>query len=1490
MLRVGADIPLHSAQFPIEALLSHFEKLAAVESGAEFHLACRRHPQDRFLVLNDIQKRGLTGRVHYYPYFDRLASFPLKKDEYDLWIEPGAPLHALSPSSDSSANKRSKLALFVTPFHPSKHEGNSTLIRHWLRHLRSAGWRIHLLYYGLDKASVAPSALAQARFEFDLYREVPVTSPLVGSNENGLNVHTDDWCGAELLAATDDLVAAHAYDAAIVHYPFASAVLDRVQPYTRRILVMHDSFADRNRRMLSEGYPDAGWVSLDTAGEALALSRAETIVALQQAEADQFRRLAGEHANLRVIGPVFDRIEIPRRQVGTRLAIGYCGSSNWVNEWNLVEYMKRWIEHPTLPRETEIVLAGGVSTTLDRFAPVGLLDRVRPRLLGRVDDLRAFFAACDVVINPERGGTGIKIKSLEAMAAGMPLLTTRAGSVGTGNTSRWHMAANFDELVALTAEVAGQRDLLPAVAAETVAAHAAYSARNRDALAALLGPLGGAQPLPDEPQPTSPELHDRPAMRVPDEVLQRGASYHPEEFEKFFARVDVRGKRVLEIGSDFHLASARLFLANGAREVIATNIGNWHAPDIPEGVTFRVGDVADIDLGDEGFDIVYGIAILEHLPDAEAVARAVKHHLKPGGIGYLQGCPLWTGALGHHVYVSPHAIAKAEGRSTDDLSKFDTTYSFAQDDKNPIPHWSHLSMNAEQMTDFLATRGLQRPHAIAIADHVYDRHGDLKGIASNFKTPTEIISAFRRHLAIEVIPDRWFDEENEWARRALDRFPREDLETLGLRLWVTREDAPIPAVRPAQVPRVSVIVPMYNVEAYLAECLHSLLGQDFADLEVIVVDDASPDGSRAVAEAIAAADGRVRIVVHPVNMGLGPARNTGALHARGEYLLFLDSDDRLTSPDALGSLVFAAERSGCEVVVGSCATLLPDGSVEPFDRLHDERQGGRPGQRMNGEAAFLGALYMPGDGYLPMRAWGTLIARRFYERLDLAFPAAEHEDLPHTPFLYHAANGVWYEPRTVVHYRRNAAGLSRSSWSAEKLRRYAGLWQTMKANLARFGLSQYQGDAAVKYAEHLAWKLEENGVGAGAEDAAIETFEAILRDGVTMTRAPLVKVLLDTFARARFLSAEGLTRLRGLLARLPARMLLDDQRERLRSAGVKPPAHIVAQVAPQSKAIASAPAAAIAAASEDLRTNEAQVDAIMAEYAADASELAKTCPSMLTEADRAAYWHAARHFRFSGSIVDSGCFVGGTTHNLVDGLRKNPRFSKAQASRLIRVYDLFRIDDDYIRDHLERIYPGRDFSGQASFLPIFEKNLADARELLDMRPGDVTGIGYPDREPIELFGVDLCKAEFVTDHVVREFFPRVMEGGLLLQQDWIHEFHPHIHLSMLRLDDHFERHTEFKWGGTVAFTLKKTITPAVIRDRFGTDLAWYGEHAQNAALLRRLIDRSLYEENRWILTLALGIYHRSQQRMDLAHAAYREACHLFPRFEPSKLTREMIGE
>ena len=89
---------------------------------------------------------------------------------------------------------------------------------------------------------------------------------------------------------------------------------------------------------------------------------------------------------------------------------------------------------------------------------------------------------------------------------------------------------------------------------------------------------------------------------------------------------------------------------------------------------------------------------------------------------------------------------------------------------------------------------------------------------------------------------------------------------------------------------VSIVLPVYNVEKYLPRCLDSVTGQTYKDLEIICVDDGSPDGSVEIIKRYAENDDRI-VLISQKNQGLSGARNTGINAARGEYIMFLDSDD-----------------------------------------------------------------------------------------------------------------------------------------------------------------------------------------------------------------------------------------------------------------------------------------------------------------------------------------------------------------------------------------------------------------------------------------------------------------------------------------------------------------------------------------------------------------------------------------------------------------------
>lgn len=134
--------------------------------------------------------------------------------------------------------------------------------------------------------------------------------------------------------------------------------------------------------------------------------------------------------------------------------------------------------------------------------------------------------------------------------------------------------------------------------------------------------------------------------------------------------------------------------------------------------------------------------------------------------------------------------------------------------------------------------------------------------------------------------------------------------------------------------KFSIIIPIYKVEKYLRTCVDSVLSQTFRDIEVVLVDDGSPDGCPAICDEYAAADSRVT-VIHKENGGLSDARNVGLLAATGEYVIFLDSDDYYLSADFLKAISERVTKTGCDAVFfkrrkyfDETDTLMPP--PEPF--------------------------------------------------------------------------------------------------------------------------------------------------------------------------------------------------------------------------------------------------------------------------------------------------------------------------------------------------------------------------------------------------------------------------------------------------------------------------------------------------------------------------------------------------------------------------------
>lgn len=212
---------------------------------------------------------------------------------------------------------------------------------------------------------------------------------------------------------------------------------------------------------------------------------------------------------------------------------------------------------------------------------------------------------------------------------------------------------------------------------------------------------------------------------------------------------------------------------------------------------------------------------------------------------------------------------------------------------------------------------------------------------------------------------------------------------------------------------ISIVVPVYNVEPYLARCLDSLLAQSYHQIEVIVVDDGSTDGCPALCDAYAQRDSRLH-VIHRSNGGLAAARNTGIEVASGEWIGFVDSDDWV-QPFMYERLLNAAVSNDCNLAVCGIAYAFDDGKII-------EKTGSGSARAMDFQEAI---TEMNDYRLFDMGAWSKLYRRSLFD--SLRFPEGKlSEDFFIMPRLFDLAGQVAYEPSACYFYFQRANSITKS--------------------------------------------------------------------------------------------------------------------------------------------------------------------------------------------------------------------------------------------------------------------------------------------------------------------------------------------------------------------------------------------------------------------------------------------------------------------------------
>ena len=226
------------------------------------------------------------------------------------------------------------------------------------------------------------------------------------------------------------------------------------------------------------------------------------------------------------------------------------------------------------------------------------------------------------------------------------------------------------------------------------------------------------------------------------------------------------------------------------------------------------------------------------------------------------------------------------------------------------------------------------------------------------------------------------------------------------------------------LPKISVIIPAYNAEATIARACRSVQNQEYPEVELVVVNDGSRDGTGRILEDLAREQGLV--IVEQNNGGVSKARNTGLDRASGDYLMFLDADDEL-APGVLAKMMDLALALNCDILAGTCIRVRPDGSSFLSDMPID-----RDPSIWQGEEALCVSLKDHPSAYA---VWGKLYRRDLIEQHQIRFPdirkTGTYEDgLFNLEVMAHVKKAVFLD-KSFYHYRRSLDGSLTTAYKAD---------------------------------------------------------------------------------------------------------------------------------------------------------------------------------------------------------------------------------------------------------------------------------------------------------------------------------------------------------------------------------------------------------------------------------------------------------------------------
>src|ERR1700685_1603496 len=322
------------------------------------------------------------------------------------------------------------------PSHPAN-AGNRQMVYHIGKYMQSVGYVVHYVYCTFEGLTKEQYDLM--RREWDYFDVIVKSADQPGRRTMGDVYGKDDWYQADVGAFLNWKVNEFDIRMVLFNYIFQSKALESLPRHVRTVLLTHDRMSDRHKMFDLQGMPREFFYTTPKE-EGAALRRADELIAVQAGEAEYFRSLSNRpvHVVRQFFAP---RLEIARQSLHLR-RIGFLGSNNLINFESIRAFATLFRDHQVTGLPLTLVIAGGVVDRIRDLAGDGI------ELMGGVDRVERFYRSVDLVINPMMFGTGLKIKTVEALSFGAAVVSTRAGMSGISEaTHPYHNCESVEEVL-----------------------------------------------------------------------------------------------------------------------------------------------------------------------------------------------------------------------------------------------------------------------------------------------------------------------------------------------------------------------------------------------------------------------------------------------------------------------------------------------------------------------------------------------------------------------------------------------------------------------------------------------------------------------------------------------------------------------------------------------------------------------------------------------------------------------------------------------------------------------------------------------------------------------------------------------------------------------------------------------------------------------------------------------------------------------------------